>query len=426
MNSPATRHFARIHHRRHPRPARCRGDRVERPVLRRSRRRGVCRPARRQLLHDQQRARGRRCRRGRRLPRPSQRRASGRPVAPRAGAAVRAIRDRSDRGRPSSASAPPPVPRAGQERPELLAGAAVERVEVNGAMQTWDEATTAFEAAVGQPITIARRFSPDFPSSFAEVEAFAVDTGVRDRFISVKGDPTFEQWTTFLDSIPADGFDTWVTINHEPENDGEEMTPDVFKAKLALMLSAIRETARPDLHPAAVLMTWLERDDDPNSSSAVVVPGRACRVHARTRPVRRLWLQSFSGAGRTDARTVARRWWRRLGGQRDRYQADRRRRRGMDRRDVRLLPLRCQLRRADVVPQRDRPGRRLVAGRSGDAGRLRRPTRGRLSLALALGVTPRPVSPGVAGLPGAGSDTSRSCATRCGWVGGERHLTARP
>ncbi len=173
---------------------------------------------------------------------------------------------------PAGVDATTTVPRAAQDRPELLAGAAVERVEVNGVMQTWDEATTAFEAAVGQPITIARRFSPDFPGTFAEVEAFAVDTGVRDRFISVKGDPTFEQWMTFLDSVPADGFDTWVTINHEPENDGDDMTPDVFKAKLALMLSAIRETARPDLHPAAVLMTWLERDDDPNSSSAAWFP----------------------------------------------------------------------------------------------------------------------------------------------------------
>ena len=73
---------------------------------------------------------------------------------------------------PAGVDATTTVPRPTQDRPELLVGAAVERVEVNGVMQTWDEATSAFEVAVGRPITIARRFSPDFPSTFAEVEAF--------------------------------------------------------------------------------------------------------------------------------------------------------------------------------------------------------------------------------------------------------------
>ncbi len=43
---------------------------------------------------------------------------------------------------PTGVDATTTVPRAAQDRPELLAGAAVERVEVNGVMQTWDEATS--------------------------------------------------------------------------------------------------------------------------------------------------------------------------------------------------------------------------------------------------------------------------------------------
>ena len=129
------------------------------------------------------------------------------------------------------------------------------------------------------------------------------------------------------------------------------MNPDVFKAKLALMLSAIRESARPDLHPAVVLMTWLKRDDDPNSSSAVWFPDEPAAFTLGLDPYDicgcnpfRSWSNRRSHCGETPVAST--------GGQRDRYQADRRCRRGMDRRDVRLLPLRRQLRRADVVPQR--------------------------------------------------------------------------
>lgn len=153
-------------------------------------------------------------------------------------------------------------------RQPFLLGATVDRQGT----ETLAQATGNFETAIGNNLDIARRFTGTFPTSFASVGTFAVDTGVRDRFISVKGTPTLGQWVTFLKSIPADGFETWVAINHEPENDGGTMTPTVFKAKNALMLQAIRQVNRADLHPALVLMTWLERDGNSTTSSAQWFP----------------------------------------------------------------------------------------------------------------------------------------------------------
>jgi hypothetical protein len=167
---------------------------------------------------------------------------------------------------PTSTTVQPPP------KPTFVAGAAVQPVMVGGTMQTWSQATSALETLIQQPIAIARRFSPDFPRTFPETPEFAVDTGVRHRFISVKGSPSLDDWERFLDSVPADGFHTWVTINHEPENDGDGLTPELFREKLALMLEAIRATGRSDVHPAFVLMTWLERDDDPSTSSTVWFP----------------------------------------------------------------------------------------------------------------------------------------------------------
>lgn len=150
----------------------------------------------------------------------------------------------------------------------ILVGAAVERQGT----ESWAQATSRFEAAIGQPINIARRFTGTFPTSFAAVATFTVDTGERDRFISVKGNPTFAQWVTFFASIPNDGHDTWVTINHEPENDGGTMTPTVFKGKLRTMHDAWAAVGRPDIHLGAVLMTWLERDNIASTSSAQWFP----------------------------------------------------------------------------------------------------------------------------------------------------------
>lgn len=151
---------------------------------------------------------------------------------------------------------------------QVLVGAAVERL----AGETWIAATSRFEAGIGQPITIARRFVGSFPSTFGSVQAFAADVGLRDRFISVKGTPTLAQWVTFLQSVPVDGFDTWVTINHEPENDGASMTPTVYRSKLRLMHQALEQVNRADLHAGAVLMAWLERDGNPATSSAAWFP----------------------------------------------------------------------------------------------------------------------------------------------------------
>ena len=160
----------------------------------------------------------------------------------------------------------PPAP----ANPPLI-GASIEK----GAFGSQAAATMAFEAQTGAPVMIARRFNNGFPTNFRNVEAFNVDTGKRHRWISVKGDPTLAQWVSFLGTIPQDGFDTWVTINHEPENDGGSMTPTVFKSRLALMSTAIDQVNRDDIHKGLVLMTWLERDADPNTSSASWFPDSA-------------------------------------------------------------------------------------------------------------------------------------------------------
>lgn len=148
--------------------------------------------------------------------------------------------------------------------PPVMLGATIDR----RGTETWAQATAAFEQAVGAPVEISRRFTGTFPTSFASVGAFAVDIGQRHRVISVKGTPSRADWDRFLASIPADGYSTWVTINHEPENDGGAMTPAVFRARLALMLEAIDATGRDDLHPTVILMSWLERDANPATSSA--------------------------------------------------------------------------------------------------------------------------------------------------------------
>lgn len=130
------------------------------------------------------------------------------------------------------------------------------------ATESWTQATADFETLIAADVDIARRFSGStFPTTYQAQTSMgaAVDVGQRHRFISVKGDPTAAQWSTFLNSIPVDGFDTWVTINHEPENDGN-LTAAQFKAKLALMLERIELTGRQDLHPSFVLMAWTERN----------------------------------------------------------------------------------------------------------------------------------------------------------------------
>lgn len=148
--------------------------------------------------------------------------------------------------------------------PPVWVGATIDR----RTGESWAQATAAFERAIGADVDLARRFTGVFPQTFANVPAFTVDTGQRDRWISVKGYPTRADWLRFLRSIPADGHTTYVTINHEPENDGPAMTPTVYKAKQALMLAAIREVDRADLIPAVVLMGWLERDGLASTSSA--------------------------------------------------------------------------------------------------------------------------------------------------------------
>lgn len=155
----------------------------------------------------------------------------------------------------TSTTLPPPASRP------VMVGANISANNNPAGCTTATSCTTSFETQIGAPVEIARRFASNFPSTFSSVAAFAADINRRDRFISVKGEPTAAQWTTFLNSIPVDGFDTYVTINHEPENDGDGMTPVVFKSKLALMLSRIQLTGRQDIHPGFVLMAWTERND---------------------------------------------------------------------------------------------------------------------------------------------------------------------
>ncbi len=96
---------------------------------------------------------------------------------------------------------------------------------------THPEATEAFEADLGgRHLQIARRFDSGMPTDFTSAAAgngsndWAQDIGLRHRACSVK-ETTLNagisqaRFETLIATIPNDGFVTWLTAHHEPDND---------------------------------------------------------------------------------------------------------------------------------------------------------------------------------------------------------------
>jgi len=165
--------------------------------------------------------------------------------------------------------------REGDPDPEpahrMLIGATVDRI----GSESREAATLRFEKALGKPLDIVRRFTGTPVTTFDQTSNFVVDKGKRSRIISFKEMATGAGVETFLRSIPADGYTTYVMRWHEPENDGGTHTASWFKQQQAELLAAIRKVNRPDLIPAFCLMGWLDRDASATTSSADWFPAEA-------------------------------------------------------------------------------------------------------------------------------------------------------
>lgn len=165
----------------------------------------------------------------------------------------------------------------------MFIGATVDPRNGNTIEQEIDD----FEAALGVPkMDIIRRFdgSDPMPTSFYNAgnhgDDFQNDENVRHRAISVKGEPTQAELETFIATIPDDGYTTWLIVHHEPENDIAEgkLTHDEawFQGMLDNLHGAwIAEGAPSHVVPSLCLMTWLERDSNPSTSSADWFPRSA-------------------------------------------------------------------------------------------------------------------------------------------------------
>lgn len=149
--------------------------------------------------------------------------------------------------------------------------------------ETGVQAIANFEAELGVPkIDIIRSFQGGMPTTYAgggNHNDWDSHIGVRHRVISVKGEPTQAQLETFIASIPSDQYKTWLIVHHEPENDGGNHTPAWFQTMLdnlhAAWLSVDGGNGRADVVPSLCLMTWLERDNNANTSSADWFPRSA-------------------------------------------------------------------------------------------------------------------------------------------------------
>lgn len=153
----------------------------------------------------------------------------------------------------------------------ILLGATTQQVGGN----TIEQATNEFETQIGATLDIVRRFHGTYASSFASVTDFANDENKRHRFVSLKEGSsnagiTQAQWKTFLLSIPNDGYLTYVTGHHEPDNDGGAHTTSWFKnLVLATLHAAWVEIGSPaHIIPSFCLTSYKERDGNGGTSSA--------------------------------------------------------------------------------------------------------------------------------------------------------------
>jgi hypothetical protein len=112
--------------------------------------------------------------------------------------------------------------------------------------------TTAWETRMGgRHMALSRRYDQSYASDFTANSAgngtyeFNQDIGLRHRVISMKGDITQQMWETFMATIPDDGFYTWVTVYHEPDNDGGSHDGPWHRALTSAMHAAWEALGRP-------------------------------------------------------------------------------------------------------------------------------------------------------------------------------------
>lgn len=156
--------------------------------------------------------------------------------------------------------------------PPPLVGATIDVSQNPSGCSNHAACYTQFNTQIGGGLEIIRAFTGSFPSSFTSVNSFAASAPYH-RVLSVKGSPSQAQWVTFLNTIPNNGKTTWIAIHHEPENDGGTMTPATFKARQAILHAAWVQIGRPaHIRPTVIFMSWHERDNDPNTSTALWFP----------------------------------------------------------------------------------------------------------------------------------------------------------
>lgn len=172
------------------------------------------------------------------------------------------IKALADRIAELEATQPPPPP----ARRPMLIGAAVD--PKSG--QTKEQAIAGWPTAHG-PLLVRRAFSGSgFAGAAVRQAAFAPDTGVRARVTTFKGAAS-EFTPAALDSIPNDGFVTYLGWQHEGERGDKGNAPAVIRAGHNQIIGVLdewrRKTGRADVWYCPIYMGWFERDTDPTTNT---------------------------------------------------------------------------------------------------------------------------------------------------------------
>lgn len=164
---------------------------------------------------------------------------------------------------------PPPPPPA----PTMLIGASVQR---RGA-ESWAQALDRFEDLIGVEVQAVRRFISGRPPANPATHSALADVldGKRTalRLIAVSFTAgTVDEIVTFLRGLPViDKLRYAVAIRHEPDKELRVSGPD-FRAMCDDLITAVDIVGRDDVDPMFVLMSWLERDGNPSTSSLDYMP----------------------------------------------------------------------------------------------------------------------------------------------------------
>jgi len=164
---------------------------------------------------------------------------------------------------------PPPPPPA----PTMLIGASVQR---RGA-ESWAQALDRFEDLIGVEVQAVRRFISGRPPANPATHSALADVldGKRTalRLIAVSFTAgTVDEIVTFLRGLPViDRLRYAVAIRHEPDKELRVSGPD-FQAMCDDLITAVDIVGRDDVDPMFVLMSWLERDGNPSTSSLDYMP----------------------------------------------------------------------------------------------------------------------------------------------------------